>query len=93
MVDALVREGCKALGAGGAAGAVGPCRVAVGLFEPGFRVGVRQVVDADAVLGPDGHHLVRMTLHPGMDGAAEADGAAAEQADMVLRPVIGAFIM
>ena len=93
FVDTLVSECGKAFGTGGAVGAVGAGGVAIGFLDPCCSVGMRQVMDADAVLGPYGHHLVGMTLHAGMDGAAKTDGAAAEQADMVLRPVIGTLIM
>jgi hypothetical protein len=93
MVDPLMREGGETLGSGDAARAVRTRGVAVGLFDPGGGVGMRQVMDAHAILGREGHHFIGMTLHPGMDGTTKGNGAAAEQANMVLRPVIGALIM
>ena len=93
MIDSFVREGGEPFRPDGGPRTVGPRGVAVGFVEPGCSVGVRQMVDADAVLGPDIHHLVGMTLHAGMDGAAETDGAAAEQTDMVLGPVICTLIV
>ena len=72
---------------------IGPRGVAVGFLHPFRNIPVRQVMQAGPAVRRDAEQPVRQLGRATMNGAGELHGAAAEQPDLVLGPIIRMLIV